>query len=96
MRFTALVMILLGMCVTGQTQRPQAGENSTLFLEVRVFDGKNETLSTPSSVLIKGNRIERISTSPIDASRIANVPCSRLLTFSRHFDEGPYTKRTLV
>ena len=73
MRFTALVTIVLWLCFTGKAQRPQMGEHSTLFLEVRVFDGKNDTLSAPSSVLIKGNKIERISTSPIDASRIANV-----------------------
>jgi imidazolonepropionase-like amidohydrolase len=39
----------------------------TLFQNVRIFDGKSGSLSAPSSVLIKGNLIERISTTPIDA-----------------------------
>lgn len=44
-----------------------------MFVEVRVFDGKGGTLSVPSNVLVQGNTIKRISASPIDASRIANV-----------------------
>lgn len=65
--------ILLVVCTTGRTQRPHAEENPTLFVEVRVFDGKGGTLSVPSNVLVQGNTIKRISASPIDASRIANV-----------------------
>jgi imidazolonepropionase-like amidohydrolase len=34
---------------------------------VRIFDGKGDSLSTPSNVLIKGNIIERISTEAITA-----------------------------
>jgi imidazolonepropionase-like amidohydrolase len=67
------VTIFLVVCTTGRTQRPQAEENPTLFVEVRVFDGKGGTLSVPSNVLVQGNTIKRISASPIDASRIANV-----------------------
>ncbi|RPH94278.1 MAG: amidohydrolase family protein [Lysobacterales bacterium] len=37
----------------------------TLFQNVRVFDGKGAPLSAPSSVLVRGNRIERISAKPI-------------------------------
>jgi imidazolonepropionase-like amidohydrolase len=73
MRFTAFVTILLALCTTGRTQRPQANGNPTLFVEVRVFDGKSGTLSVPSNVLVQDNTIKRISASPIDASRIANV-----------------------
>lgn len=73
MRFVAFVAIALGSCIPGQWQSPQAAANATLFLNVRVFDGKSGALSSPSSVLIKGNTIERVSTSPIDASGIENV-----------------------
>jgi imidazolonepropionase-like amidohydrolase len=45
----------------------------TLFVNVRVFDGKSGVLSAPSSVLVKGNVIERIATTPIDASGMTNV-----------------------
>jgi imidazolonepropionase-like amidohydrolase len=73
MKFAAFMTITLGSCIPGQTQQPQATENATLFLNVRVFDGKSDTLSSPSGVLVKGNTIERVSTSPIYASAIKNV-----------------------
>lgn len=37
----------------------------TLFQNVLIFDGKSAALSAPSSVLVRGNTIERISSSPI-------------------------------
>lgn len=40
---------------------------ATLFQNVRIFDGKSSTLSPPSNVLVTGNVIARISTSPIPA-----------------------------
>jgi imidazolonepropionase-like amidohydrolase len=73
MKFVSFVTFALGICIPGQTQQPQATENATLFLNVRVFDGKSGTLSPPSSVQVKGNTIERVSTSPIDASAIKDV-----------------------
>ena len=38
---------------------------TTLFQNVRIFDGRSSALSAPSNVLIKGGTIERISVSPI-------------------------------
>jgi imidazolonepropionase-like amidohydrolase len=38
---------------------------ATLFQNVRIFDGKTATLSPPSSVLVQGHTIARISASPI-------------------------------
>jgi len=73
MRFIAFVTILLGVCAMGSTQTPQAEGSPTLFVDVRVFDGKSGTLSVPSNVLVQGNVIKRISASPIDTSKIANV-----------------------
>ena len=46
---------------------PPANANATLFQNVRIFDGKGGSLSTPSNVLIKGNIIECISTEWIAA-----------------------------
>jgi imidazolonepropionase-like amidohydrolase len=46
---------------------PPASAGSTLFQNVRIFDGKSSSLSAPSNVLIKGNIIERISAAPIAA-----------------------------
>ncbi len=36
-----------------------------LFQDVRIFDGRSPALSAPAHVLVKGNRIARISTTPI-------------------------------
>ena len=49
--------------VTGPDGRPTGG--AALFQNVRIFDGRNDSLSTPSHVLVRGNTIERISPSPI-------------------------------
>ncbi len=45
----------------------------TLFQNVRVFDGKGAQLSAPSFVLVRGNRIENISATPIPADRSAGT-----------------------
>jgi imidazolonepropionase-like amidohydrolase len=37
----------------------------TLLTNVRVFDGTSERLSAPTNVLVRGNKIERISAQPI-------------------------------
>lgn len=51
----------------------QAGGAVTIFENVRIFDGKSADLSAPSNVLIRGNLIETISTSPIPADRRADT-----------------------
>ena len=45
----------------------------TLFQNVRIFDGKSEKLSAPSYVLVRGNTIEKISTTPIPTDRRADT-----------------------
>ena len=56
-------------CSAAAAQAP----TQTLFNDVRIFDGKNGTLSAPSNVLVKGNIIERISTAPISADAATTV-----------------------
>jgi imidazolonepropionase-like amidohydrolase len=46
---------------------------ATLFQNVRIFDGRSPALSAPSNVLVRGDTIERISTSPITVDNNANV-----------------------
>lgn len=53
-------------------QQPTAGP-TTLFQNVRIFDGRTAALSAPSHVLVQGNTIARISTSPINAETGAAV-----------------------
>jgi imidazolonepropionase-like amidohydrolase len=54
-----------------------AGQSSpssaTMFQNVRIFDGKNGRVSGLSHVLIRGNRIERISVTPIATDRRADT-----------------------
>jgi imidazolonepropionase-like amidohydrolase len=66
----ALPVMALGLVPTvhAQGSRPEA-VSATLFQNVRIFDGKGGSLSAPSNVLVKGNTIERISTSPISAEQ---------------------------
>ncbi len=44
---------------------PGHAQDSVLFENVRIFDGRTPSLSAPSHVLVKGHRIEKISASPI-------------------------------
>jgi imidazolonepropionase-like amidohydrolase len=61
-----LTALLLALSPLAEAQRtPPAESEATLFQNVRIFDGKSPTLSTSSNVLVRGNKIERISTSPI-------------------------------
>lgn len=75
-----LVAFLLSLCQAGQAQeapgaRPSTptGGAVTLFQNVRIFDGKATTLSGPRNVLVRGNKIERISTDPIPTDRSATT-----------------------
>jgi imidazolonepropionase-like amidohydrolase len=61
-----LLAVGLASAVRAQGNSP-VSSGVTLFQDVRIFDGKSGSLSAPSSVLIKGNVIERISTAPIAA-----------------------------
>ncbi len=53
--------VLLILCASAIAQP----ETTTLFQNVRVFDGKSGTVGAPSNVLIKGNIIASVSTSDI-------------------------------
>jgi len=46
---------------------------AVLFNNVRVFDGKGTELSPPTSVLVRGNKIERISAESTPTDRSANT-----------------------
>ena len=75
-----LAALVVGLCQTGQAQEPQRASPPapsegavTLFQNVRIFDGKNKTLSGPRNVLVRGNQIERISEGPIQTDRRATT-----------------------
>src|SRR5215467_5320266 len=50
-----------------------ASEPVTLFQNVRIFDGKGGTLSAPSHLLVRGNKIEKISNTPLPVDRKADT-----------------------
>jgi imidazolonepropionase-like amidohydrolase len=54
-------------------QAASADGATTLFQNVRIFDGKNATLSASSNVLVRGNKIESISLQPIAVDRRADT-----------------------
>lgn len=75
----AALCLVAAVSLTGQEAGPgpglapaaaaQAAARVTLFSNVRIFDGKSDTLSAPSNVLVRGNKIEKISTDPIPTDR---------------------------
>jgi imidazolonepropionase-like amidohydrolase len=68
---TTLVVVTVLISVRLIAQDVQS--TVVLFQNVRVFDGKSGALSDPSNVLVRGNKIERISTAPIPTDRSAKT-----------------------
>ena len=50
-----------------------ASNGTTLFQDVRIFNGKSATLSALANVLVRGNTIERISVLPITVESNAKL-----------------------
>lgn len=70
----ALGVAVLAYAQNVEPAAPAAqGAPVTLFSNVRIFDGKSDKLSAPSHVLIRGNKIEKISTEPIPTDRRADT-----------------------
>ena len=66
--FTVLAAVL-GLVGTAFAQ-PQSAEPSVIIFEnVRIFDGKSDSLSASMNVLIRGSTIEKISKDPIRGDR---------------------------
>jgi imidazolonepropionase-like amidohydrolase len=64
----------MGLFSTARAQiTAPARETTTLFRNVRIFDGKSATLSAPSDVLVRGKIIESISVNPIAVDASANT-----------------------
>ncbi|MBO9519884.1 MAG: amidohydrolase family protein [Porphyrobacter sp.] len=72
---------VLAMCLalaavplpTVLAQEPASASDTTLFQNVRIFDGTGSALSGPSNVLVRGHTIERISTGAIEVEPGATV-----------------------
>jgi len=75
-RIFAAVLLLMAVglaSAAGSQGNPPANASATLFQNVRIFDGKGGRLSAPSNVLVRGNRIEHISTTGIAVDRGAGA-----------------------
>src|SRR5262249_41427599 len=67
-KLIVLSLFIFGCLVSAvHSQNSQPG--AVLFEDVRVFDGKSAGLSGPTNVLVRGNKIEKISTAPIAVDR---------------------------
>jgi imidazolonepropionase-like amidohydrolase len=68
---SVILALLWGFAASlyAQTQPPAV----VVFHNVRIFDGKSGQLSGPSDVLVRGNKIERISATPIATDRRADT-----------------------
>lgn len=51
----------------------EAPEGTVLFQNARVFDGKSSELSPPTNVLVRGNKIEKITAEDIPTDRSADT-----------------------
>ncbi|MET0841806.1 MAG: amidohydrolase family protein [Methyloceanibacter sp.] len=51
----------------------ESPDGTVLFQNVRVFDGKSSELSAPTNVLVRGNKIEKITTGDIPIDRSAGT-----------------------
>jgi imidazolonepropionase-like amidohydrolase len=61
----AAASICLGLSSAPSAQAQSA--KAVLFQNVRIFDGKSDALSPPSNVLVRDNKIEKVSTAAIAA-----------------------------
>ncbi|MBR1204647.1 MULTISPECIES: amidohydrolase family protein [unclassified Bradyrhizobium] len=61
------LVALIGTGLVGSPPARAQQDAGVLFQNVRIFDGKNGALSGPSNVLIRNNKIEKISTAAITA-----------------------------
>jgi imidazolonepropionase-like amidohydrolase len=61
----SLTFLLLTSLASAQTPPP----STTLFTNVRIFDGKSDALSAPMNVLIRGNTIAKITPDPIPTDK---------------------------
>src|SRR5215813_15557401 len=66
----AIAVLLLSVSWS-VTVAQETQPNTVLFENVRLFDGKSAQLSGPTNVLVRGNKIEKVSTTPIPVDRSA-------------------------
>src|SRR4030095_6610140 len=71
-KLVVLSLFIFG-CLASAAPAQDSQPSAVLFEDVRVFDGKSATLSGLTNVLVRGNKIEKISTAPIPVDRTGNT-----------------------
>lgn len=79
-----VILVIIGFAAQWGLSREQStlvaetprATTSTLFENVRIFDGTSEQLSAPSNVLVVDNKVQRISTKSFAPP--ANIPVTRI------------------
>ena len=72
--FIKSIAVSVWLCSIGGAAAAQTTvTGATLFQNVRIYDGTGKSLSAPSNVLVRGNRIERISPRAIAPEPAATV-----------------------
>src|SRR5215468_10578003 len=70
-------LVVLSLAIFGWMAFAAPAQDShpgaVLFEDVRVFDGKSAGLSGPTNVLVRGNKIEKISTAPTPLDPTSNT-----------------------
>src|SRR5262245_17180062 len=61
----AVLFLLLVACLAAAAAQEHPRPAAVLFEDVRIFDGKSAQLSGPTNVLVRGNKIQTISSAPI-------------------------------
>src|SRR6056297_608156 len=74
----ALIGLLFALPLQAQPVRDAGAEGSVIFDQVRVFDGQSSSLSAPTRVLIRGNRIIAIG------QDIELDPAAQVITAPEH------------
>ena len=67
-RIPSALAVLCGLTLAADAQVPEP-DAAVLFQNVRIFDGMSAALSAPSNLLVRGNKIEKISTQPIPTDK---------------------------
>ena len=70
---TLIKFHLLGLALVASLTCAQNVPQATLYQNVRVFDGVSEKLTAPMNVLIVGNKIKTVSSSPIAVPKDSEV-----------------------
>lgn len=69
----AIPLIISSVFFTGSAAAQTPSPTIVLFENVKVFDGKSSKLSAPTNVLVRGNKIEKISSTPIPVNKRADT-----------------------